>query len=188
MPFSETIKLEVKRKSAFRCCRCQNIGVEIHHIIPEYENGPSDIDNAAPLCPKCHADFGDNPNKRKELRQMRDWWYEQAASMFKPLATLNPIIEKIDSLVLSVQKNEANVSELKSVLKAFSDRQIESITPDSLVATSTSIVNSASIEITQYKGSSWPVLSESGSIITDVTPSTNIDPDHLPIIKNISEE
>jgi 5-methylcytosine-specific restriction endonuclease McrA len=37
MAFPERIKLEVKRKAAFRCSRCQNIGVEVHHIIPESE-------------------------------------------------------------------------------------------------------------------------------------------------------
>jgi len=67
MPFSEKVKLEVKERSAFRCCRCQNISIDIHHIIPENNGGSDEIDNAAPLCQNCHSQFGDNPSKRKEI-------------------------------------------------------------------------------------------------------------------------
>lgn len=77
MAFSEKLKLEVRRMTAFRCCRCQSIGVEVHHIIPQADGGPGTIANAAPLCAKCHADFGANPAKRKEIIEMRDWWYEK---------------------------------------------------------------------------------------------------------------
>lgn len=64
MAFSEKLKLEVRRMTAFRCCRCQSIVVEVHHIIPQADGGPDTIANAAPLCAKCHADFGANPAKR----------------------------------------------------------------------------------------------------------------------------
>ena len=37
MPFSENLKRQVKEKAAFRCCRCQLFGVEVHHIVPEAE-------------------------------------------------------------------------------------------------------------------------------------------------------
>jgi HNH endonuclease len=73
--FPEPIRNEVRRRSAFRCCRCQKISVEVHHIIPSAEGGPDTLENAAPLCPSCHSDFGANPVKRKEIREMRDWWY-----------------------------------------------------------------------------------------------------------------
>ena len=63
MSFTEKVKLEVKQKSAFNCCRCGNIGVEVHHIIPESGGRSDDIDNAAPLCPNCHSYFGNNPDK-----------------------------------------------------------------------------------------------------------------------------
>jgi hypothetical protein len=43
MAFLEALKLEVKRKAAFRCCRCHEIGIDIHHIIPEAQGGPDDI-------------------------------------------------------------------------------------------------------------------------------------------------
>src|SRR5437016_3298747 len=82
MPFSEAIKLDVRRKAAFRCCRCHDIGVEVHHILPEESGGTDDEDNAAPLCPNCHDKFGANPVKRKEIRQMRDWWFEVVAEKY----------------------------------------------------------------------------------------------------------
>jgi 5-methylcytosine-specific restriction endonuclease McrA len=75
MGFSELVKYEVKRQAAFQCCRCHSIGVEVHHIIPQEHGGSDDIENAAPLCPTCHAYFGGNPDKRKEITQMRDCWY-----------------------------------------------------------------------------------------------------------------
>ncbi|MFH0889036.1 MAG: HNH endonuclease signature motif containing protein [Planctomycetota bacterium] len=74
--FPDKIKQEVKRKSAFRCCRCHEIGIDVHHIIPESQEGSNDIDNAAPLCQNCHDRYGNNPSKRTEIKQMRDWWYE----------------------------------------------------------------------------------------------------------------
>lgn len=74
--FSEATKVFVRRKAQFRCCLCHDIGVEIHHIIPQVEGGDDDPDNAAPLCPTCHETYGANPNKRKLIREARDLWYE----------------------------------------------------------------------------------------------------------------
>jgi hypothetical protein len=76
MPFSEKVKLEAKRMSAFRCIICQEPFVEVHHIIPQEEGGTDTIENAAPLCSRCHDLFGDNASKRKQIRQMRESWFE----------------------------------------------------------------------------------------------------------------
>lgn len=76
MAFSEDLKLKVKRKAHFSCCLCKTIGVEVHHIIPQEEKGPDTEDNAAPLCPSCHETYGANPQKRKFIREARDFWYE----------------------------------------------------------------------------------------------------------------
>jgi hypothetical protein len=75
MAFSDTIKHEALKRSAFRCCICHDIAADAHHIIPQYENGKNTISNAAPLCASCHDLFGDNPSKRKKIRQMRDYWW-----------------------------------------------------------------------------------------------------------------
>ena len=37
MPFSDKIKDKVKEKARHKCCMCENIGVQVHHIIPEAE-------------------------------------------------------------------------------------------------------------------------------------------------------
>ena len=39
------------------------------------------MDNAAPLCSRCHDLYGGNPEKRKQIRQMRDNWYEMVEKM-----------------------------------------------------------------------------------------------------------
>lgn len=108
MAFSEAIKLEVKRKAAFQCCRCKEIGVEVHHIVPEEDGGPDEIDNAAPLCPSCHDNFGGNPDKRNEIRQMRDWWYDVIAEQYKQakLQNYEPINEKIEALQKALQNQQ----------------------------------------------------------------------------------
>ncbi|WP_342756644.1 HNH endonuclease signature motif containing protein [Kineothrix sedimenti] len=77
MPFTEKIKLEAKKRSNFRCCICHKIFVEVHHILPEADGGSDTIDNAAPLCSSCHDLYGGNPEKRKQIRQMRDYWWDQ---------------------------------------------------------------------------------------------------------------
>jgi hypothetical protein len=124
MPFSEKTKDEVKRKSHFRCCVCRNFFVEVHHIIPEAHVGPDTFDNAAPLCPNCHTNFGDNPTKRKGIRQMRDLWYELCEK-----SEMNPDVaqfsEKIDGLYKEfnvVKDNQEKQNQTLTELKIqFSD-------------------------------------------------------------------
>jgi hypothetical protein len=116
MGFSESLKLEVKRKAAFSCCRCSQIGIDVHHIIPEKDGGKDDFDNAAPLCQNCHDQFGDNPAKRKEIRQMRDWWYEVCEKRFS-IPEISSALEKINAKLEDIQKGQTDISELKSILK-----------------------------------------------------------------------
>src|SRR4029079_14167181 len=76
MAFSEGVKLIAKQRSAFRCCICHEPIVEVHHILPEAEGGPEALENAAPLCARCHDLYGGNPEKGKTIRQMRDQWWK----------------------------------------------------------------------------------------------------------------
>jgi hypothetical protein len=82
MAFSEQLKLSIKERAHFQCCLCRALYVEIHHIIPESEAGPDTEDNAAPLCPSCHETYGANPEKRKFIREARDFWYELCSKRF----------------------------------------------------------------------------------------------------------
>ena len=82
MAFSEALKLKVRKKAHLSCCVCKAPGVEVHHIIPQEENGPDTEENAAPLCPSCHEVYGANPQKRKFIREARDLWYEICAKRY----------------------------------------------------------------------------------------------------------
>jgi 5-methylcytosine-specific restriction endonuclease McrA len=53
MAFPESIKKDVRERAAFQCCICQEIGPEVHHIVPLEEEGADDFNNAALLCPNC---------------------------------------------------------------------------------------------------------------------------------------
>jgi hypothetical protein len=99
MAFSESIRLKVQRAAHFHCCLCRDLGVEVHHILPQAESGPDDFDNAAPLCPSCHETYGANPSKRKFIREARDLWYEICASRYAGDQTsLDEIRSRLDSM------------------------------------------------------------------------------------------
>ena len=61
MSFSKPLKVKVRKKAHLMCCLCKEMGVEVHHIIPQEDAGPDTEDNAAPLCPTCHETYGANP-------------------------------------------------------------------------------------------------------------------------------
>ena len=86
MPFSHNAKEEALVKSRRCCCVCHQFAgrdCNVHHIVPESENGPNTLDNAIVLCPRCHAEAGHynpkhplgNKYSRSELRKHRNnWW------------------------------------------------------------------------------------------------------------------
>jgi hypothetical protein len=70
------------------CCLCGKecgTNIEIAHIIPKYEGGSNDIDNAIPLCFDCHSEIGKYNDKHprglkyrpEELKSRREKIYEQ---------------------------------------------------------------------------------------------------------------
>jgi hypothetical protein len=130
MPFSEIIKKEVRQRAAFRCCRCQKIGIEVHHIIPEEHGGPDARDNAAPLCPNCHADFGANPEKRKAIFEMRDWWYGRVKEMYGSPVIPTETIEELNENIIKWGKGLSDFkAEIKPLLERVSQTMIEMVTP-----------------------------------------------------------
>lgn len=143
MPFSEKTKIEVRRRAAFRCCRCQSIGVDVHHIVQEKDGGTDDMSNAAPLCQNCHDQFGANPEKRKEITQMRDWWYEKSPNLYSNKLVDDAMLNKINDIVESVQESKSGITELKEMLKEVSAKSIDVITPETARTTASSIVNAA---------------------------------------------
>lgn len=144
MAFSQHIINEVKEKAAFKCCRCQAIGIEVHHIIPQKDNGSDTLDNAAPLCPSCHSSFGDNPIKRKEITQMRDWWYKVIARSY-PTKDINyQLLSDINTKVeaLATNQNKALI-DLKITLKNAAIEAIEQMTAGTASSTATGIANAS---------------------------------------------
>src|SRR6266702_3084522 len=131
MAFTEELKQEVRQKAAFQCCRCRRIGVEIHHIIPQADGGPDTIDNAAPLCPACHEDFGANPIKRKQIREMRDWWYGRVEAMYGG-GVGNETLQKLSTEIAALKEDKATdqkaLGELKAKIKQLSDQIIDNVT------------------------------------------------------------
>lgn len=151
MGFSESIKLEVKRKAAFQCCRCKEIGVEVHHIIPESETGSDTIDNAAPLCPTCHSNFGGNPEKRKEIKHMRDYWYDVVRERYSKNSEQLEKFEKIDKKLDEIQNDHRNtadkVEELKNLLSQLTQKSRISAdnTPAEIRSISTGFISATTL-------------------------------------------
>lgn len=75
--FSPSVKLEARRRAAFKCCYCRDeMGDDVHHLTPQEEGGSGDLDNAIFLCVRCHSMYGHRDDRRAQLRQARDTWYE----------------------------------------------------------------------------------------------------------------
>ncbi|MFH1717683.1 MAG: DarT ssDNA thymidine ADP-ribosyltransferase family protein [Planctomycetota bacterium] len=144
MSFSENLKQEVKEKAAFRCCRCQAIGVQVHHIEPESEGGPDTVENAAPLCPCCHDYFGANPQKRKEIKHMRDWWYQRVELQYpNKYATFEQLSEISRKLEEIRQGQSSGVTDLKNVMKSILDKMVESISTKNADTTALVIIDTS---------------------------------------------
>jgi len=87
--------------------------MELHHIVPKYENGTDTFDNCIPLCFDCHADVGSynpkHPKGRKftstELKGHRDNWYAKVAkknSQLRKTSKLGGVVAGVLILVLIV--------------------------------------------------------------------------------------
>lgn len=111
MAFTEKLKLEVKRAGHFCCCICHSSWVEIHHLVPQCEDGPDTFDNAAPLCPSCHEMYGGNPSKKKFITEARDLWYEICEKRYAPTGIA---LSEIKTLLASSLKEE--FSDVKKIL------------------------------------------------------------------------
>jgi HNH endonuclease len=109
MAFSEELKLSVKRRAHFGCCLCHELFVEIHHILPQSEGGPDTEPHAAPLCPSCHETYGANPEKRKFIREVRDFWYELCEKRYPSTG------ESIKSALAEALKNVATKEDLEQM-------------------------------------------------------------------------
>jgi hypothetical protein len=129
VPFSERTKLKVRRAAAFQCCMCRETGVEVHHIEPEGQGGRNTFENAAPLCPTCHDKFGDNPRKRKQIREMRDWWYDHVKVRFPTVRDISPLNDLLVDLARGeLSKRDELIAELQCRVDELNEKLEESDT------------------------------------------------------------
>lgn len=114
MPFSENVKQKVKERAHFKCCLCRKQwATNVHHIIPQAEDGEDDEDNAAPLCPTCHDLYGANPDKRKFIRENRDFWYDLCERSSPPdFQMIREMLEKFGKFVATKEDIQHAVSYL----------------------------------------------------------------------------
>ena len=104
--FPESLKREVRVRANGRCCICEDILVDIHHIVPAKDGGDNTETNAAPLCPSCHRKFGNNPDHRKMIRERRDAHYEKCRAG-DVAASLAAIQAKLDSQATALARLES---------------------------------------------------------------------------------
>jgi 5-methylcytosine-specific restriction endonuclease McrA len=108
-------------------CR-QPIFLEVHHIEPEAEGGSCDIENAAPLCPTCHDLWGSHPEKRKYLREVRDfcWEYSAKIEQHPSLIATNERIDELQQELRAVSQGQTRQMEIMTEIKALYVDQLKS--------------------------------------------------------------
>lgn len=153
MAFPESVKLEAKRLANFKCVVCQGAWVEVHHIEPQVEGGADTLDNAAPLCGSCHLKFGDNPRLRKQLREMRDHWWERCREQAERVA---PIASKLAQLRDDHRRGREEDRELLNEVKALVLGQLQETEQRLSSASTTSQVLEASSDISVIQPSTGP--------------------------------
>lgn len=147
LPFTEAIKKEARKRAHFKCVMCRDVPfVEVHHIIPESEDGPNTLDNAAALCAGCHDAYGNNPDKRKQIREARDQWYEICKKRYMNqdiegyYERLNELYEMTKTVKEDQLKSQEILKEIKDTMSGLLDATGDSIkkkgTMESIIATS----------------------------------------------------
>ena len=104
-----------------------------------------DIDNAAALCPNCHIRYGNNQEKRKRIKEARDWWYKTVEKMYPDGSYITKDkLEDISSEVKSIGSSTAKeLDSLKTMLKDMSEKAIENITPETVDHSAAGFVNAS---------------------------------------------
>lgn len=169
MCFPEKIRKKVMEKAGYCCCVCHNTSasLEVHHIMPKEKGGDDSIENAAPLCPNCHSDFGDNVKKRTRIKQMRDWWYKMTAQMYEnkisspeQLCEIHDLLQyvdvKQDSILKKQDKHDTDLESLKTQLKAISNNTIDNMTTLNWDATTFGVMGTAVSSIQGFRSGDIP--------------------------------
>lgn len=150
MPFPDSIKNEALTRAHFMCVACHAPFVEVHHITPQSEGGPDTLDNAAPLCPGCHGIYGANPVFRKQIKQMRDNWYDVCQKRFGTSSL--DVAKQLNAMTETLQTVRADQVKYQTTLD-----QIKSASIGSLAGTATAVNQAVTFEeIVTASGPSGP--------------------------------
>lgn len=105
----DEIEKIVKKKSNYKCVICHKNTEECYAI--DNEKGISE-DNMISLCYFCANEYLGNPETIKQIKQMRDYWYEQTERAIKELgnADILPIEEE------TISKTSRNLSAIYHVV------------------------------------------------------------------------
>jgi hypothetical protein len=155
MPFEEALKASVRRRAHFACCLCHDLGVEIHHVVPEAEGGANAEENAAPLCPSCHERYGANPVKRKFIREARDFWFEICDERYGDDPRFSEIQTTLDGVATKKDLDDA-VDQLRHAVAEASAQDRERLPP----GLGQQQVNAQSIKA--YLRFMYPIVAHSG--------------------------
>lgn len=107
-----------------RCCICHRfcgVKMEIDHMVPAAEGGPSTAENGIPVCFECHAEihsYNDkHPRGRKfrpeELRRHKEQWFEMCKNRPEVFNVrfLSKEVGPLQALIDELEFNEAVASQ-----------------------------------------------------------------------------
>src|SRR2546425_624456 len=129
--FSEAVKKEAKARAHYSCAMCHRPGfLHVHHIDAQKDGGSDDIGNAAPLCPDCHALYGDNPVMRKQIRAMRDFWWDHCTRVATN-PSMTAAYERLDGIQVQLtemrQDDRMRHSAMLIVLPHFGQLDLDAV-------------------------------------------------------------
>jgi len=104
MAFTEKLKKEVRNKSDGRWAICHKPNVTTRGFIMVNEN-------AVALCAYCHDIIGGNANKRKQLKELRDYWYKEVeANRKSKLIVQHYLHEKVKPIPYREPNNNKKIA------------------------------------------------------------------------------
>jgi HNH endonuclease len=151
MAFTEATKLEAKQRAHFSCVVCHQPLVEVHHIVPQSDGGSDEIENAAALCAGCHDLLGGNPDKRKQIRQMRDFWYDLCETRFHNSSSLT-LARDLEEVKSRQEEQGAMISAIKTLLEEYYSHQSNEI---AAASTGSAVASLSGVAIPQPKRTRW---------------------------------
>ena len=88
------------------------------------------MQNAAPLCQNCHDQFGDNRQKRKDITQMRDWWYNVVAQKYNVTDEFRGEISRLgDNIERYVKQNRRLFRNLSQSIPTRKNKKARRLLP-----------------------------------------------------------